>query len=164
VGGVLAVGVLNYLPTRLGPGALLLGLACGAEIAALASPEAIADRFRAVLPATRWLLAFAPWVGYSSVRGRPPAASEFDRVWFDYQDRFGLVWGQRLREQFNRSAANAGWPVCLYWQGLRLTPGSAPPDPAAKAAILATLRALMQRFGPKPDDAPGPRTESTPGP
>src|SRR5207249_767344 len=41
VAGTLAVGVLNYLPTRLWPAALLLGAACTGEVLRLA--EGVAD-------------------------------------------------------------------------------------------------------------------------
>jgi hypothetical protein len=66
----------------------------------------------------------------------------------DFRDRFGLVWAQRVREQFNRAAANAGWPVRLYWQGLHLSAGAPLPEPAVQAEVVAALRALLKRFGP----------------
>jgi hypothetical protein len=40
-------------------------------------------------------------------------------MWLDFRDRWGLVWGQRVREQFNHAAENAGWPIQLRWLGLR---------------------------------------------
>ncbi len=136
-----AVGILNYLPTRLAPPALLLGLACALEILALAGSIEPDPRF------TGWLLALTPWVAFAAwqTRGRP--AAEFDRIWLDFRDRFGFLWGQRTREQFNRAAANAGWPVVLRWQGLRLRPGSALPEPEVQARIVEALRALLKRFG-----------------
>src|SRR5262249_60610372 len=93
------------------------------------------------------------WIGFVAMRGRVRAASQFDRLWLEFRDRFGLVWGQRLREQFNSSARHAGWPVVLRWQGLRLVPGAALPAPEAHTEMLATLTALMKRFGP--DDRQG---------
>jgi hypothetical protein len=74
------------------------------------------------------------------------ARTEFDRLWLAYRDRFGFVWGQRMREQFNRAAHHAGWPVVLRWGGLHTTATEAAPDPAA---MLATLRAVLKRFGPE---------------
>jgi hypothetical protein len=147
--GTLAVGVLNYLPTRLAPAALVLGLGCAWELGRLLAPaEAVLG-----LPADGpgWLcVAAAPWLGHLAWAGRPRPPSEFDRLWLDFRDRFGLVWGQRLREQFNRAAANAGWPVNLYWQGLRLASGAPPPAEADRDAMLATLRAMLKRFlGPR---------------
>ena len=145
--GTLAVGVLNYLPTRLAPAALVLGVGCGWETYRLLAPGEPVPGLSGDGPG--WLcVALAPWLGYLAWQARPPAASEFDRLWLDFRDRFGLVWGQRLREQFNRAAANAGWPVHLYWQGLRLVSGAAPPEEAIRAAVLAALRALLKRFLP----------------
>jgi hypothetical protein len=140
VGGVLAVGVLNYLPTRLGPAALCLAVGGGVELFALPEPER-----GTLLVYLGWLaLALAPWVAYGEIRRRAPARSEVDRLWLDFRDRFGLVWGQRLREQFNRSAAHAGWPVVLSWQGVRCSSREPP-----REEMTATLRALMKRFGPE---------------
>ena len=76
-----------------------------------------------------------------------PAASEFDGLWLGFRDRFGFVWGQRLREQFNISAKHAGWPTILRWQGLRLLPGQSLPAPETQSEMLTTLQALMKRFG-----------------
>lgn len=136
----LAVLVLNYLPTRLGVSALFLAGACAGEILGLASP----DRLPLERSLAQLLLALVPWVACERLVRRPAPASEFDGLWFDFRDHYGMVWGQRLREQFNRSAAHAGWPVILRWGGLRLT---APlPDTASQTAMLDVLRALLKRF------------------
>jgi hypothetical protein len=92
----------------------------------------------------RWALAAAPWAALAFFSST--VDSEFNREWRGFRDRFGLVWSQRLREQFNRAAAHAGWPVHLGWTGLRIT-GSVAPDPARP---LATMRAALARFGPDP--------------
>jgi hypothetical protein len=65
-----------------------------------------------------------------------------------FRDRFGLVWAQRAREQFNRAAFHAGWSIVLRWGGLRLRTGAMPPDSSKQEEIIATLRALLKRFGP----------------
>jgi hypothetical protein len=143
----LAVIVLNYLPTRLAPAALLLAAAGAGELLSLVTPELGASSPVGLLPVSRLLLAFVPWVAHAQFRLPRLNETEFDRLWKDFRDRFGLVWGQRVRDQFNRSAANAGWPVHLRWQGLRLIAGTARPDAAMQAAIVATLRALLRRFG-----------------
>lgn len=149
LGATLAVGILNYLPTRLAPAALVLALACGIEVLGLTGPETLANHAREIEPFSRLLLALVPWLAYGGIRLQPPARSEFDRLWLDYRNRFGLVWAQRLREQFNRSAAHAGLPVHLHWQGLRLDSGQPFPGPSEWETMLATLRALMKRFGPE---------------
>jgi hypothetical protein len=144
VAGTLAVIVLNYLPTRLGPAALLLALGCAAAFVTVADAESWMGHIRQLLVAGHTLLAAAAWLAYQM--RRCPVRSEFDRLWLDFRDRFGLLWGQRMREQFNRAAANAGWPVVLRWQGLRTADGVPPPE-----ATVAVLRALLKRFWMEPD-------------
>ena len=141
LGSTVLVGVLNYLPTRLALAALLVGLACAGQLLELVGQP---DQPPAL---SWWLLAVAPWAAFGLWKSRGRPASEFDQVWLDFRDRFGFLWGQRTRDQFNRAAANAGWPVVLRWQGLRLRPGAALPEPAVQSAIVAALRALLKRFG-----------------
>jgi hypothetical protein len=147
VAAIIGAGVLNYLPTRLAPAAVMLAVGCGVEILIAANLGEASSRWSRVAPVSRFLLAFSPWAAFVSLEWRPVPRSMTDEIWRDYRDRFGLIWAQRLREQFNRSAANAGWPVYLYWQGLRRTPGAPPPSPSQHEAIIETLKALMKRFG-----------------
>jgi hypothetical protein len=144
--GTLAVGVLNYLPTRLGPAALLLAAGCAIELANVLPRESVPQPLQRVLPVGQLLVVVSPWAALVQFSWRRPAAAEFDRLWLAFRDRFGLVWGQPLREQFNRAAANAGWPVVLRWAGLRIAPGAALPGPAAQEEIVAALRASLKRF------------------
>jgi hypothetical protein len=148
LGFTLAVGVLNYLPTRLAPAALLLAAGCAVEIGSVSETGSSGGGPGLARTAGRMLVASGPWVAYGLMRWQPRPASEFDRRWLDFRNRFGLFWGQRLREQFNRAAANAGWPVHLRWQGLRLKAGVPLPGPAMQEAMLERLRALLKRFGP----------------
>jgi hypothetical protein len=135
----LAVPLLNYLPTRLGVAALILATGCALEVWPLAGG--------ALPPELAWhgegLAALAPWLAWLGVAW-PGGGSLVDQLWRSYRDRFGLVWGQRIREQFNHAARHAGWPVRLAWSGLRRTG-----DGAADAAqVGATLRAVLKRFAP----------------
>jgi hypothetical protein len=150
--GTLAVAVLNYLPTCLAPAALLLAAAGAGELLSLAGPETGASPPEVIHSVSRLLLAFVPWVAFAQWRRRTAARAEFDRLWLNFRDRFGFIWGQRLRDQFNRAAANAGWPAHLRWRGLRLLAGASLPDAETQAAIVAALRALLRRFGPEGDD------------
>jgi hypothetical protein len=134
----LAVPFLNYLPTRLAAGAVLAAIGCGWEMFRLMGG-------RSALP---WLgllfLALAPWAAWVGLARRGKDATAVDRVWLAYRDRFGFVWGQRIREQFNRAAHHAGWLVVLRWQGLQTTSDQTSPDPAQ---VLAVLHAVLKRFG-----------------
>jgi hypothetical protein len=147
VAAVVGAGVLNYLPTRLAPAAIMVAFGCGVELLIVMDPEPPASRWTQIAPVSRFLLAFSPWAAFFGFRRRPTPGSTANEMWRDYRDRFGLMWGQRLREQFNRCAANAGWPVYLYWQGLRRLPLAPPPSPAEHEAIVNTMTALMKRFG-----------------
>jgi hypothetical protein len=149
LGATLAVGAFNYLPTRLAAAVVCLAIGCGAEVILLASTRNMAHALEQVVPFSRCLLAASPWFAWVQVRTKAAAASEFDRLWLGFRDRFGLVWGLRVREQFTRAAMNAGWPVILRWAGLRLQPGTQPLRMAQSEEIVATLRALLKRFGPE---------------
>ncbi len=142
----LAVGIVNYLPTRLAGAALLVALGCALEVFVLTGPAHNVSVTYRRWPALSLWPGLVPWLALMLLRTRAPAGSSFDRLWLDFRDRFGLVWAQRVREQFNRSAHHAGWPVVLRWQGLRLVPGAALPDAAVQDDIIATLRALTKRF------------------
>ena len=145
LGGTLAVGIINYLPTRLWLAALLLGAGTGLELAFQASPS-LRERAGDWLELVSGLcLAASPWAGLM-LTGRRAGVSAFDAVWLDFRDRFGVVWGQRTREQFNRAAAHEGWPVALHWDGLVVEEGKTPPD---AAELVAKLQALLKRFGPE---------------
>jgi hypothetical protein len=144
--GAVSIGVMNYLPTRAFPGALLVGFGCACQLL----------RF---MRADEGVHSELDWLGRSTLAAAPGAVllcrtllqprhtGDFDRCWIAFRERFGVVWGQRLREQFNQSAKNSGCTVLLSWQGLRMQPDTAQPNREQLAAMLQTLVALMKRFG-----------------
>ena len=142
--GTIAVGILNYLPTRLGPAAfLLLGIGAG-EIAFLYAPTSLPGYgevmgFDLLLTSVPWL-AWICWIRGDTRR------NEFDRLWLSFRDRWGLVWSQRAREQFNNAAEHARWPVKLMWRGLTQEKGTPALSPADQQAVVSTLRATLRRF------------------
>ncbi|MCS7047081.1 MAG: hypothetical protein NZO58_12055, partial [Gemmataceae bacterium] len=84
----------------------------------------------------------APWLAW--FRGDSSSTGDAaDRTWLSLRDRWGLVWAQRVREQFNRAAVHAQWPVRLRWRGLLW---EQPPTPSLLVAVDETLRALSSRF------------------
>jgi hypothetical protein len=154
LGATVAVGVLNYLPTRMGGAAFVLACGCAWHLAGLGTPEPEPHPLDVQGSLGDLLLGVSPWVALAQMQGRW-VASEFDRLWLDFRDRFGFVWGQRLREQFNRAAANAGFPVYLRWSGLRLRPGTRLPEVEVQEEIVRTLRAMLRRFGPETEERAG---------
>jgi len=149
----LLVGLLNYVPTRLGFGALALLPACGMVLRRLGGDMPVSERAIVLI-----LVGAAPWLAWAGIafRRRPP--TDVDALWRDFRDRFGVVWGQRLLEQFNRAAENAELKIELGWRGLRQRDGAAV-EPRERGASDEILKALMTRFGP----AHGP-ARPTPGP
>jgi hypothetical protein len=139
LGATLAAALLNYVPTALAPAAVSLAVACGVQLAGLATggnPDWLTL-------SAGCLIGLTPWLGWAALGRRGRAATEFDRTWLAFRDHYGVVWGQRTREQFNRAAANAGWPVTLTWHGLQPAAAGKPPEPALP---LETLQALLKRF------------------
>ena len=131
LGLVLAVGVGNYLPTRGGLAAALFAGWCGVELGVLAG---LVDTAPGVMPLT---LATVPWLALilmSRSKGQP---HEVDRAWRSFRDAFGFLWAQRVRDQFNRAAANADLNVELTWAGLR---------GEGNEQALTLLRSVLQRF------------------
>jgi hypothetical protein len=141
LGATLAVAVLNYLPTPLAPTVLCLAAGCGLEMMGLAKGEAYDGPL--LTAGGHCLVGLSSWLALAALALRKPAATEFDETWLRFRNRYGVVWGQRTREQFNRAAANAGWPLTLAWHGLQAAARGTPPDPALP---LETLRALLKRF------------------
>jgi hypothetical protein len=144
--GTVTLGVLNYLPTRFGLAALLVGIACIGELSSLAGWATSEGGVGNWGHLSFWLLAAACWVAWFAKGRRGVGAGVFDSEWLTFRDRFGLMWGQRIREQFNRAAANAGWPVYLRWRGLRKTVRDSVITSADQTAIVATLRGMLKRF------------------
>ncbi len=85
------------------------------------------------------------WLLLAVQGDRSRAARGLDRVWLDFRDAFGAVWGLRVMERMNASAAMYAWPVTLTWQGFV----AKDPDSGAVEApqiVEDSLRTLLRRF------------------
>jgi hypothetical protein len=142
----LTVGVLNYLPTRLATAMICLALGCGVELFLFVGPEGAHPALEEAAPLSRFLLALAPWAAFERLRSSRAPGTEVDGVWYSFRDRYGMVWGQRTRVQFNAAAKHAGWPVVLHWRGLRLTAENTDTGGLLQGEMAATLRSLLKRF------------------
>ncbi len=134
----IAVGILNYLPTRLAPAALLLGITCTGQMGLMFAPAWWPGE-AASLTVAGFLTAI-PWIAWACLRKHEPQVGPTDRLWLDFRDAWGLLWSQRVREQFNRAAENAGYAVTLTWNGVR---GHESWD---EKALSEMMRAILQRF------------------
>ena len=139
IGTLLLVTVGNYLPTRLGLGAGVCGFGLALAVLRLGGATLPGP----LLEAGALGLAASPWLALLACGWPRRGRSELDRTWLAFRDRFGLLWGLRVREQFNRAAANAGWRLALGWRGeYALEAGTCPAPELAQA----TLRAVLKRF------------------
>jgi hypothetical protein len=142
----LAIGLLNYMPTRFGPAALCLMPFCAGEILLLYTPSVFTDEH--VIGWMHGGLLTVPWIAWICAWLSRKERGEFDRLWLTFRDRWGLLWGQRVREQFNHAAQNAGWPVKLSWRGLARAAGQEPLTAIEEEKMLRALQAALQRFIP----------------
>ena len=145
--GFLAVaGIANYLPTRYGRAATVLGGALVVEFLGLWFVDWPPGRRAACWTWSAWLFGASWWVAWLDASRRPRGRNELERLWFWFRDHWGAVWALRIAEQFNRSATLLDWPIRLTWEGL------APVDPNSDAPgevpdrALRTFRGLIRRF------------------
>lgn len=72
-----------------------------------------------------------------------------DRLWLDFRDAFGMLWGLRVAERINMIAEKNGWDVRLGWNGFQVTTDGLKVDelsPDVIRALRKNLRSLLRRF------------------
>jgi hypothetical protein len=142
---LIAVAVLNGLATRYWLSSVLV---CLAQIA-LVAPH-LATNFDALTGARGPLaglgLLTGAWglVGLGAPRGRG-AMTPLDRVWLDVRDWYGAVWGLRIVQRINASAAMYDWPVVLTWRGF-VSRADGTPAEDVPPLVEESLRTLLRRF------------------
>ncbi len=70
------------------------------------------------------------------------SSDAFDRLWLDFRDSFGLLWGLRLQERVNAASTAAKWEVELQWQGFG--PKGIPAK--HREALRQAMTGLLRRF------------------
>ena len=144
-GLLVLAGVTNYLPTRHGRSAMLLGIGFAVEFAGLTRP----DWSRATRGAAwEWVAicwASASWLAEIETSRVRPIPDDLGRLWAWFRDAWGVVWALRVQERFNRAAESASWPIRLAWHGGVPAPGSEV-GTADLPETTATLAGLLRRF------------------
>lgn len=130
LGAVLAVGVANFVPTGRWLAAVLFAGWCVVELCLLGGAIHFPELVEGCMPQP---LIVIPWM---ALMLPPPARNEAGYRWQRFRDSYGYLWATRMREQFNRSAHNAGLPATLHWGGL---------DGEQERAV-PLLRSILQRF------------------
>jgi hypothetical protein len=149
---VVLVGVTNYLPTRFGIAASWLALGLILEYLGLTRIDWPPEKRALLWSWTAWTQAMSIWTARVAAQRRHAACPPLERLWFWFRDHWGVVWGLRTLERFNRTAELKGWPIRLGWFGLE----AAGPPPARDASALApqdippeadaAFRTLVRRF------------------
>jgi hypothetical protein len=148
---VLVMGIGNYAGTRHAIGGILWGVAAVLLVLPLC-PSTAARLSPAVDWRTiaAWCLIAGGWFDRLWQRHTPLPEAGLDRVWVDFRNDFGLVWGRRIQERFNEFSRRSNLPAVLTPTGLTTRDG-APLSPAhlsedARLAVEGTLRWLLRRF------------------
>jgi hypothetical protein len=143
---VLIMGAGNYLGTRHTMAALLYMTACTmlSVSSSAAAPSWLSDRLSVRLWATCLMAAAVVMAGRStSTTSLENDAKRFDRLWLDFFDQFGIVWGRRIQDRVNFMATKEHWPARLELHGFVW---NSAPDLATEARIEQTFRWLLRRF------------------
>lgn len=132
---------INFIPTSLYIPALGLFLLCCVQ---LLYHERGPDRAAAGI--VELAGAFVPWAAWLSLYRQRCQPVDPHGIWLSFRDRFGAVWGLRVREQFNAAATHAGWKIELGWSGFRAEQLRELTE-VERLELQRVLVALLQRFG-----------------
>lgn len=149
--GLVAIGLLNFLPTRYWFAAVLVA----------AGQVVLLSEYLVEIPAqaldwvaTIGILSFLLAGGVVMLRRRPVETSKeeaqeglapFDREWQRFRDGFGVLWGLRILGRVNETAQLRGWPMRLAWNGFE-SPDEVEPSDEDLAQLEETMKTLLRRF------------------
>ena len=145
--GLVAFGLVNYLPTRHWPAALLVA---GGQLALLAEflwPGDFIDPGMMMLAALTCFLA----AGGLACRTRStfeapfPLFADITEKWRRFRDAYGLLWGLRILGRLNETAALKDWPLRLEWRGL-VCQGEKQPSTVQLEELNTAFATLLRRF------------------
>ena len=146
---LILVGLLNCLPTRF----CISGLVMAASQCVLLGdylPFSFPLGHFGVDPPTTGLCGFVLSLAATAVtrRNTRRANKALDRLWLDFRDAYGLLWGLRFAERVNSSAEICDWNVRLRWKGFVTSDEAELIEiPEATAAMLRqNLEGLLRRF------------------
>lgn len=141
---VLLAGLVNHLGTRFWLAALLW---FAGQLLLLAPRLPLIHRWDHAAWPTMGLLLLACSLVVARCWPRPRVAAGWDRVWREWRDAYGVLWGLRVAERFNATAKQQGWRLVLHWAGFAADEPAAQPVELPPAAV-RTFRMLLRRFVP----------------
>ena len=141
---VLVMGAGNYMGTQYTlPGLLYTaGNALLVVTSSAACPAWMSDRWLARMWASGCLI-LAIHLADRSANRDPTGMNRFDRLWLDFFNQFGVVWGRRIQDRVNFIGVKESWPTQLELHGFVWATA---PDPATEARIEQAFRWLLRRF------------------
>jgi hypothetical protein len=142
---LIAISVTNYLPTRFALPAILAGTAqmiLLREHLPWTWPWPMSEDVATAIPLA--LLAAAVTLVGISGWATHRAATATNRVWLDFRNAYGVVWGLRVMERVNQVARQEGCAERLGWQGL--PPSCDPLSGSPTDPLQVTFRAALRRF------------------
>ncbi len=146
--GLVAMGPLNYLATRLWFASLLVA---AGQLILLSEFFGFGTNAERRLPtAIGCFLMAAMFITLrrsASIPNNAPLPEHTAR-WLRFRDSFGAFWGLRIMQRVNETAALRDWPVRLAWSGFESITDEQPSQPTATqvAEIEQTLDTLLRRF------------------
>lgn len=148
--GLIALGPLNYLPTRHWLASLLTA---GGQTVLLSNYlwEVSDEAVRWLLPigSACFLLAatIVTWQARLSATSEQPAHTldAYTRQWLRFRDAYGAFWALRIQGRVNQTAELRQWPMRLAWHGFD-HPEDETPNPEQLSELQQALESLLRRF------------------
>jgi hypothetical protein len=149
---LIAMELLNYLPTRfalpailatVGQGILLVEYLLNRETSELATGSGLLLILIAGLGAP--LSGRRPGKKTGQLN-QPEPVERLERRWFAFRDGWGAFWALRILQRVNQTAELSGWPVRLHWSQGFVGEKVADVDDAVVAHIEQTFDSLLRRF------------------
>ena len=146
-GLLVLMGVTNFLPTRYGPAAVVLGIGFALEYLVLTRTEWPAGWRAQLWTVIAGCLAVAVRLCRHCAQKEIQGRDRLECQWIWFRDHWGVVWGLRIQDRFNRTAASSQWPIRLSWFGLTWVNGnSSVREERVPDVAEATFRGLIRRF------------------
>jgi hypothetical protein len=146
VAALIVLGFINMLPTRYSIAAMQLALGQALMLAEFLPLMSNSFQSDTSLAGFGLCLTVPAW----AVARHTNSSLPLDRLWLDFRDCFGLLWGLRFQEQINKAAEMHDWPLRLRWDGFRSRAGDRVPSAELPAEVASSLRQnldnLLRRF------------------
>ena len=152
--GLIALGLLNYIPTKFWLSAVLVSVGqtlLFADFLWVDNPIPAEWQWIAALACfcAATLIATAQREGAANTHNSVDHnLAAFDRQWRDFRDAYGAFWALRILDRINHTSELRDWSVRLTWTGFAAVEQEKDPHPNSTqlAEIQQTMATLLRRF------------------